>query len=73
MASRSTPWDSERMLELATRHARVESQRRLDDLMETLVAEPVYEFVAQGLMLRGGPRASASAASGSTRATTSCG
>jgi hypothetical protein len=44
------------MLELATRHARVESQKRLDDLMDTLIEDPVYEFLAQGLTLRGGAR-----------------
>lgn len=49
-------WSAERMLELATRHARVEAQQRLEDLMDTLVAEPVYEFVVQGLALRSGSR-----------------
>jgi hypothetical protein len=42
------------MRELATRHARVEGQKRLEDLMDTLVEEPVYEFLVQGLTLRGG-------------------
>ncbi len=42
------------MLELATRHARMESRKRLEDLMDTLIEEPVYEFLAQGLTLRGG-------------------
>jgi hypothetical protein len=50
----SNDWNAERMLELATRHARVESQKRLEELMDTLVEEPVYEFLAQGLTLRGG-------------------
>ena len=56
MRNTSNEWNADKMLELATRHARVESQKRLDDLMDTLVAEPVYEFLAQGLMLRGGAR-----------------
>jgi len=56
MTNNSNEWNADKMLELATRHARVESQKRLDELMDTLVAEPVYEFLAQGLMLRGGTR-----------------
>ena len=54
MASVPDEWNAERMLELATRHARVESQKRLADLMDTLVPEPTYEFLVQGLTLRGG-------------------
>ncbi len=56
MTNNSNEWNADKMLELATRHARVESQKHLDELMDTLVAEPVYEFLAQGLMLRGGAR-----------------
>ncbi len=56
MSSPPGDWNAERMRELATRHARVESQRRLEELMETLVDEPLYEFLAQGLQLRGGAR-----------------
>ena len=56
MSSSPGDWNAERMRELATRHARVESQRRLEELMETLVDEPLYEFLAQGLQLRGGAR-----------------
>jgi len=56
MTNNANGWNADKMLELATRHARVESQKRLDELMDTLVAEPVYEFLAQGLMLRGGAR-----------------
>ncbi len=56
MPEASNDWNEERMLELATRHAKVESQKRLEDLMDTLIEEPVYEFLAQGLMLRGGER-----------------
>ncbi len=56
MTNNSNEWNADKMLELATRHARVESQKHLDELMDTLVAEPVYEFLTQGLMLRGGAR-----------------
>ena len=56
MTNGSNDWNAERMLELATRHARVESQKRLHALMDTLVPEPVYEFLVQGLTLRGGAR-----------------
>ncbi len=56
MTNNSNEWNADKMLELATRHARVESQKHLDELMDTLVAEPVYEFLAQGLVLRGGAR-----------------
>ncbi len=52
----SNEWNAEQMLELATRHAKVESRKRLEDLMDTLIEEPVYEFLAQGLTLRGGAR-----------------
>ena len=45
MPETSSDWNEERMLELATRHAKVESQKRLEDLMDTLIEEPVYEFL----------------------------
>ena len=54
MAGVTADWNAERMLELALRHARVESQKRLDELMDTLVEEPIYEFLVQGLTLSGG-------------------
>ncbi len=54
MSARPYEWNTERMFELATRHARVESQKRMTELMDTLIAEPVYLFLAQGLTLRGG-------------------
>ena len=54
MPETSSEWNAERMLELATHHAHVEGRRRLDDLMDTLIEEPVYEFPVQGLTLRGG-------------------
>ncbi len=56
MSSTPNDWNSERMRALATRHAKVESQRLLEELMDTLVDEPLYEFLAQGLQLRGGAR-----------------
>jgi hypothetical protein len=54
MPATSIDWSVERMLELATRHARFEGQKRLEDLMGTLIGDPVYEFPVQGLALRGG-------------------
>jgi hypothetical protein len=56
MSSTASDWNAERMRELATRHARVESQERLEELMGTLVDDPLYEFIVQGLRLRGGDR-----------------
>lgn len=52
----SKQWTVENMYELGTRHARVEAQKNLDALMETMVAEPVYEFYPVGRMLRGGEK-----------------
>ena len=49
-------WDADRMLELGRRHASLEARRELDALMETLVADPVYEFHPLGLRLSGGAR-----------------
>jgi hypothetical protein len=54
MVGDSREWNAERMFELANHHAKVEVQKRLEPLMETLVAEPLYEFHVQGLTLRGG-------------------
>ena len=56
MSNKPSDWNAEQMRELATRHARVEAQRRLEELMGTLVDEPLYEFLSQGLQLRGGAR-----------------
>ena len=50
------PWTAEKMLELAHLHARLEEERELDPLMETLVAEPVYEFHPMAMTLSGGER-----------------
>lgn len=56
MTKQPDDWSVERMTELGNRHAWVEAEKRLDELMDTLVAEPVYDFVIQGLRLRGGER-----------------
>ena len=45
------------MYELGTRHARLEAERRLDDLMTTLSGDPVYEFHPLGKKLAGRDRA----------------
>ena len=45
-----------RMIALGERHARLESRRELDGLIDTLVAEPVYEFHTIGRRLVGGAR-----------------
>jgi len=46
-------WDAQAMLELGTRHARLEAEGKLDLVMETLVDDPVYEFWPIGLRMRG--------------------
>ena len=48
------PLTVEEMLELGQRHAHVESLRQLEPLMETMVADPVYEFHTLDLRLHGG-------------------
>ena len=52
----SDGWTRQKMIELGHRHARLESERCLEELMETLVPEPTYEFPTLGLQLRGGER-----------------
>lgn len=47
-------WNAERMLTLARLHAQLETEQKLDPLMDTLVAEPEYEFYPQQLRMRGG-------------------
>lgn len=47
-------WTVEKMYELGTRHARIEGQRDLDELMLTMVADPVYEFYPLNKKLQGG-------------------
>jgi hypothetical protein len=49
-------WTSERMYELATRHADLEARGKLDELMATLVEDPVYEFHPTGLRMTGRDR-----------------
>lgn len=53
MTKTASTWNAEAMLELGTRHARLEAEGRLDEVMETLVEDPVYEFWPIGLRLRG--------------------
>lgn len=37
-------WTVEKMYELGTRHARIEAEKKLDDLMATMIENPLYEF-----------------------------
>jgi len=46
-------WTAADMHELGTRHGRLEAEGELDLVMETLVAEPVFEFWPVGLRMRG--------------------
>jgi hypothetical protein len=46
-------WSAEKMLELGHRHARLEAERQLEPLMETLVQDAIYEFHPMGLAMRG--------------------
>ena len=50
----SPDWNADKMLELGRLHARLEAECKLDPLMETLIAEPVYEFHPLGLRMSGG-------------------
>ena len=47
-------WNVEKMLALARLHARLETERKLDPLMDTLIDEPEYEFYPLNLRMRGG-------------------
>ena len=47
-------WTVEDMYELGTRHARLEGEQKLDQLMATMIADPVYEFYPLRKTLRGG-------------------
>jgi hypothetical protein len=49
-----TNWTAADMAELGHRHARLEGERTLDALMDTLCADPVYEFHPAGLTFSGG-------------------
>ena len=49
-----TTWTVADMAELGHRHAQLEAERKLDELMDTLCAEPVYEFHPMALTFRGG-------------------
>ncbi|MBK7949928.1 MAG: hypothetical protein IPK00_14535 [Deltaproteobacteria bacterium] len=46
-------WDAQAMLELGTRHGQLEAEGKLDLVMETLVADPIFEFWPVGLRMRG--------------------
>lgn len=52
----SSNWNVDRMIELGHRHARLEAEKQLEPLMETMVDEPIYEFHPLGRMMRGGNR-----------------
>ena len=54
--SPTSGWTAADMLALARLHADLEGRRELDPLMDTLVAEPVYEFHPLGLRMAGGER-----------------
>jgi|JI10StandDraft_1071094.scaffolds.fasta_scaffold1238177_2 hypothetical protein len=56
MAQDKAKWDAQAMLELGTLHARLEAEGKLDEVMDTLVADPVYEFWPVGLRMRGRER-----------------
>jgi hypothetical protein len=47
-------WSVDEMYALGTLHARLEAEQKLDELMDTLVAEPVYEFHPMGMRMEGG-------------------
>lgn len=49
-------WTVKKMYELGTLHARLEGEKKLDELMATMIAEPVYEFYPLGKTLRGGEK-----------------
>ena len=49
-------WTREQMAELGARHAELEARGELEPLLETLVADPIYEFHPIGLCMRGGDR-----------------
>lgn len=49
-------WTPQDMLQLGHLHADLEARRELDPLMETMIAEPAYEFHPFGLGMRGGER-----------------
>jgi hypothetical protein len=50
----SDHWNAEKMLALARLHAQLETELKLDPLMDTLIPEPIYEFYPQQLRMRGG-------------------
>ena len=49
-------WTREQMAQLGARHAELEARGELAPLLDTLVADPLYEFHPLGLCMRGGER-----------------
>ncbi len=53
MQKSASNWNAAAMRELGMRHAQLEAEGKLDLVMDTLVADPVYEFWPIGLRMRG--------------------
>ncbi len=53
MSNAQQAWTVERMLELGSRHARLEDEGDFDGTLATLVDDPVYEFWPVGLRMQG--------------------
>jgi len=53
MQTSASNWNAAAMRELGMRHAQLEAEGKLDLVMDTLVADPVYEFWPIGLRMRG--------------------
>jgi hypothetical protein len=47
-------WSVEKMYQLGSLHARLEGEKNLDALMDTMIPNPVYEFYPLRKTLRGG-------------------
>ena len=56
MSKSASNWNAAAMRELGMRHAQLEAEGKLDLVMDTLVADPVYEFWPIGLRMRGRDR-----------------
>ncbi|MBJ18965.1 MAG: hypothetical protein GY910_06215 [bacterium] len=56
MAGSDAGWTSEKMLELGTRHATLETEGDLDGTMATLIEHPIYEFWPIGKRMVGRER-----------------
>lgn len=53
MQKSASNWNAAAMRELGMRHAQLEAEGKLDLVMDTLIADPVYEFWPIGLRMRG--------------------